>query len=59
MTEEARSVVKNNKLLQYLSGESADPGTSKRKIENERDRKAAVVRERKREREKHTACLHR
>lgn len=33
MTEEARSVVKNNKLLQYPSRESMDTGTSEREKE--------------------------
>ena len=46
MTEEARSVVKNNKLLQYPSGESTDTDTRERKRKKkgrgkERYRKAA------------------
>lgn len=68
MTEEARSVVKNNKLLQYPSRESMDTGTSERASEREkeegvRERGGVEGRGRKEEREIHrkaarerTAC---
>lgn len=53
MTEEAQPVVKNNKLLQYPSDESADPGTSERTKDRERDGQEShgYMKERKRERE--------
>lgn len=42
MTEEARPVVKNNKLLQYPSGQSMDTGTSGRTSERERKREGGI-----------------
>lgn len=53
MTEEARPVVKNNKLLQYPSRESMDTGTSEREKEVDvREREGREEREKERYTEK-------
>lgn len=54
MTEEARPVVKNNKLLQYPSGESTDTGTSERTSKRAREGKGRGRSKREGEKERYT-----